>query len=149
MKIRTLLLLFLFTSVVVNAQNLLTNPGFESGASVGYATTGAGYTYLSSPYSGSTVAGNYAVTNYPNSVNTTDFIFEGDHTTGIGKMLIIDGNTTSGNPRFWSAGASGAGISGLTIGTIYTFSYWIKSVSNLVTDPTTQANIDIQITGGR
>jgi hypothetical protein len=38
MKIRTLLLLFLFTSVVVNAQNLLTNPGFESGASVGYAT---------------------------------------------------------------------------------------------------------------
>ena len=80
MKIRTLLLLFLFTSVVVNAQNLLTNPGFESGASVGYATTGAGYTYLSSPYSGSTVAGNYAVTNYPNSVNTTDFIFEGDHT---------------------------------------------------------------------
>ncbi|HRG18745.1 MAG TPA: hypothetical protein PLP39_06615, partial [Flavobacterium lutivivi] len=148
MKIRTLLLLFLFTSVVVNAQNLLTNPGFESGASVGYATTGAGYTYLSSPYSGSTVAGNYAVTNYPSSVNTTDFIFEGDHTTGIGKMLIIDGNTTSGNPRFWSAGASGAGISGLTIGTTYTFSYWIKSVSNLVTDPTTQANIDIQITGG-
>jgi hypothetical protein len=51
-------------------------------------------------------------------------------------------------PDFGQLELLGAGISGLTIGTTYTFSYWIKSVSNLVTDPTTQANIDIQITGG-
>ena len=77
MKIRTLLVLLLLNSLMVQAQNLLTNPGFESGASVGYATNGAGYLYLPSPYSGTTIPGNFAVTNYPNSINTTDFIFEG------------------------------------------------------------------------
>ena len=62
-------------------------------------------------------------------------------------MLIIDGNTTTGNPRFWRAGNTGAGITTLTIGTTYRFSYWIKSVSSLVTGPSSQADIGVQIAG--
>jgi large repetitive protein len=133
----------------LNSQNLLTNGDFESGGSgVGFTTNGAGYTQLGMPYSGTSVAGNFAITNFPKSINTSDFLFVGDKTTGKGKMLIIDGNTTSGNPRFWAAGNAASGVTGLTIGTVYTFSYWVRSVSNLVTNPSTQADISIQITGG-
>lgn len=42
----------------------------------------------------------------------------------------------------------GGGVTTAVVGTTYYFSYWIKSVSNLVVDPATQANIDVQITGG-
>ncbi|NMH23992.1 hypothetical protein G6042_01770, partial [Flavobacterium sp. SE-s27] len=144
-----LLILFSFLSLIqIQAQNLISNPGFETGGSgIGFVTNGAGYTQLVTPFSGTTVPGNFGVANFPKRLNTADFNFEGDRTTGAGRMLIIDGNTTPGTP-FWSAGNTGGGVTTAVVGTTYYFSYWIKSVSDLVTDPTTQANIDVQVTGG-
>ena len=145
-KFTILFLIFLFTNSLFS-QNLILNGGFEIGGSgVGFVTNGAGYTLLNAPYSGTTATGNFALTTNPNLINTASFIPSSDHTSGNGRMLIIDGNTTTGNPRFWRAGNTGAGITTLTIGTTYRFSYWIKSVSSLVTGPTSQADIGVQIT---
>ncbi|MDI1317012.1 MAG: hypothetical protein PSU83_06890, partial [Flavobacterium sp.] len=145
MKGKILLLLSLLFINFADSQNLLTNSGFESGGSgFGFVTNGAGYSALATPYSGTTIPGNFAVVTNSNLLNTSDFIFGGDHTTGIGKMLVIDGNTNATSPRFWKAGNTGAGITTLTIGTTYRFSYWIKSISNLGSP----ANIALQITGG-
>ncbi|MCF6130616.1 hypothetical protein L1S35_13105, partial [Flavobacterium sp. AS60] len=147
-KLPLLLFVFLFTNALFS-QNLIVNGGFEIGGSgVGFVTNGAGYTLLNTPYSGTTTTGNFAFTTNPNLINTANFLPSADHTSGNGKMLIIDGNTTAGNPRFWKAGNTGAGITTLTIGTTYRFSYWIKSVSSLVTGPASQADIGVQITGG-
>ncbi|TDP61228.1 hypothetical protein BC748_0844, partial [Flavobacterium dankookense] len=149
MKSKLLLLILLFSCFYSNAQNLLTNSSFETGGSgIGFVTNGAGYSQLPTASFGTTVPGNFAVTNYPKTLNTTDFNFVGDHTTGAGRMLIIDGNTTAGNPPFWRAGNTGAGVTGLTIGTTYYFSYWIRSVSDLVVDTATQADIDVQLVSG-
>ena len=138
----TLLFLIFFFSSSLFSQNLIVNGGFEIGGSgVGFVTNGAGYTPLNTPYSGTTTTGNFAIATNPNSINTTDFIPSSDHTSGIGKMLIIDGNTNTTSPRFWKAGNTGAGITTLTIGTTYRFSYWIESVSNLGS----QANINVLI----
>ena len=147
-KLTLLHLIFLFTNSLFS-QNLIVNGAFELGGSgVGFVTNGSGYTLLNTPYSGTTTTGNFAFTTNPININTANFIQSSDHTSSNGKMLIIDGNTTAGNPRFWKAGNTGAGITTLTIGTTYRFSYWIKSVSNLVTGPTSQADIGIQVTGG-
>uniref|UniRef100_UPI0038D4AFDB beta strand repeat-containing protein n=1 Tax=Flavobacterium sp. TaxID=239 RepID=UPI0038D4AFDB len=147
-KLTPLLFIFLLTNVLFS-QNLIVNGGFEIGGSgVGFVTNGAGYTLLNTPFSGTTTTGNFAFTTNPNLINNANFIPSSDHTSGNGKMLIIDGNTTAGNPRFWKAGNTGAGITTLTIGTTYRFSYWIKSVSTLVTGPASQADINIALTGG-
>ncbi|MGV9003767.1 beta strand repeat-containing protein, partial [Flavobacterium sp.] len=144
-----LLISFLFINTL-NSQNLLTNGDFELGSSgTGFTTNGAGYNELTIPFTGVSVPGNFAVTNFPKSVNSANFYFVGDKTTSSGKMLIIDGkNAAPANARFWLAGNTGTGVSGLTIGKTYTFSYWIRSVSNLVTNVATQADISIQVTGG-
>jgi gliding motility-associated-like protein len=147
-KFTILFLIFLFTNSLFS-QNLIVNGGFESGGSgVGFVCNGTGYIPVPTPYTGSTVEGNFALATNPNLINTASFISSSDHTSGNGRMLIIDGNTTTGNPRFWKLGNTGTGINTLTIGTTYRFSYWIKSVSSLVTGPSSQANIGVQITGG-
>ncbi|MGL2967467.1 hypothetical protein ACSVH6_12745, partial [Flavobacterium sp. XGLA_31] len=126
----------------VFSQNLLTNGDFESGISgVGFVTNGAGYTYVPPASYGTTTAGKFAVAPNPKLVNTTNFISEGDHTSGTGNMLLFDCGTTTSNSSFWKAGSTGAGVTGLTVGTTYYFSYWIKSISNQVTSAATSANI--------
>ena len=139
----------------LNAQNLLTNGGFENGGNnVGFNVNGNGYTELLAPFSGTTAAGNYAFTTNPLPLNTNSFIAGGDHPsgaaagigTGSGNMMVIDGNNTGGNQRFWRAGTNGAGLSNLIVGATYQFSYWIKSVATTVTDVATQANIGLQFT---
>ena len=146
MNIKKLLLLSigLFYSAV-NAQNLLSNGDFETGGNgVGFSLNGAGYNLISAPFSGTTNAGDYAITTNPLPMNPSNFIVGGDHTTGTGNMMVIDGNNTGGQQRFWRAGNSGGGVCGLTVGQTYTFSYWIKSVSTNVTNPATQADIRVQ-----
>ena len=139
---------FIFSAHNLNSQNLIVNGDFESGGNgVGFVTDGLGYSELLAPFSGSTVSGNFALATNPIAVNSSIFINDGDHTTGTGKMLIVDGNTTAGSPRFWKAGNAGAGICGLTIGTSYTFSYWVKSISTVVTNTATQSSIGISFTG--
>ena len=136
-----------FTSILsvmnVYSQNRLVNGDFESGSNgVGFSINSSQYTQLFPPFSGNTTPGNYAVTTNPQLMNTS-FISGGDHTSGSGKMLVVDATTTGGQQRFWRAGDNGGGACGLAVGTVYTFSYWIKSVSNLVTGPSTQADIKI------
>ena len=144
MKSKILLFLTLLFINVTYSQNLIGNPGFELGGSgIGFVANDTGYTGLIAPYSGTSVPGNFAVINNPNTINTTDFIYEGDHTTGSGRMLIVDGTTTAGS-RFWRAGNTGAGITTAVIGTTYRFSYWIKSISNLGSP----ANVTFQVVGG-
>ena len=136
--------LFLLIPVFANAQNLLTNGNFEGPVAVGYNVNGSGYNLLTPPFAGATLTGDYAITTNPQPMNTANFIAGGDHTTGTGNMMVIDGNQTGGQQRFWRAGTNGLGISGLTTGVTYIFSYYIKSVST-TTDINNVANIGIEI----
>jgi len=109
----------------VFAQNLLTNGDFEQGNNVGFSSN---YTFILAP-TGTTAAGQYGVGKNPQPYNTTSFVSMGDHTTGTGNMLIVDGTNNNGNPEpfFWKVNNNGE-ICGLTTGVKYTFSYWIKSI---------------------
>ena len=92
----------------INAQNLLNNGTFEfGGPGYGFWVDGQGYIQLNTPYSGSTSAGNYAFVANPQVMNTLIFSSSADHTSGNGKMMVIDGNTTGGQQRFWKAGDNG------------------------------------------
>ena len=112
------------------SQNLINNGSFEFGGSgVGFVAGGTGYQLISAPFSGNTQAGDYAFVLNPNTV-ASYFVSTGDHTSGTGKMMAIDGTTVGGQQRFWKAGNSGGGICNLIIGQTYTFRYWIRSIAN-------------------
>lgn len=135
-----LFLILISFSNIVSGQTL-TNGNFEAGGNgVGFLINGIGYTQIN-PTTGSSTSGNYAFTTNPQLLNST-FISGGDHTTGSGKMLVVDGNTVP-NSRLWSCTSTGGALTGFIAGTTYTFSYWIKSVSNDVTNNATQANINV------
>ncbi|MFC6876508.1 gliding motility-associated C-terminal domain-containing protein [Flavobacterium myungsuense] len=136
----TFFFLLILVSSNLYSQNLITNGDFERGT-VGFITNSVAYKLITPPFSGSTAPGEYAITNDPKPLNTANFISIGDHTSGTGNMMIIDGTTTTGNRRFWIAGSTGDGICGLKVGDTYTFSYWIKSISTTVTNNDTQARI--------
>jgi gliding motility-associated-like protein len=135
-----LFLILIPFSNIVSGQTL-TNGNFEAGGNgVGFLINGIGYTQIN-PTTGSSTSGNYAFTTNPQLLNST-FISGGDHTTGSGKMLVVDGNTSAGS-RLWSCTSTGGALTGFIAGTTYTFSYWIKSVSNDVINNATQANINV------
>jgi gliding motility-associated-like protein len=137
-KTPILFFLLLIGNHDLSAQNILTNGDFESGGSaVGFLV----HDYvLINPLTGTSTPGRYARTTNPALMNST-YIAGGDHTTGSGNMLVFDGATVA-NRFFWTTGNTGGAIGGFTAGTTYTFSFWIKSVSNEVTsDNTTRANI--------
>ena len=114
-------------------QNFINNGTFEyGGPGVGFWIDGQGYNQLTPPYSGLSSAGNYAFVTNPQTINNQFFLSSGDHTTGTGKMMVIDGNNTGGQQRFWKAGNNGGGICNLTVGQVYCFSYWVRTVSNSV-----------------
>jgi gliding motility-associated-like protein len=140
---------YLLTNTIT-AQNLLTNGDFESGGSGnGFFVDGLGYTQLTGPFSGSTSAGNYAFVNSPQNLTfvSNSFIASSDHTTGTGLMMVVDGNNNGvGNPRFWKAGNAGGGVTGLTIGKKYEFSYWVRSIYDPTIVNSTRPNLGIQIT---
>lgn len=141
------LLLFLlgfYAGPPLVSQNLITNGSFElGGPGVGFIVDGIGYNYITPPYTGTTNGGDFAVDVNPILINAI-FISSSDNTTGTGNMLMIDGNPTGGQQRFYKAGNTGGGVCGLTVGQTYTFRYFIKSISNTVTDIATQANIGVQ-----
>ena len=131
-RLSLVITLYLFASVGI-AQNLVNNGSFEYGGSgVGFTTDGSGYNLLSAPYSGTTSSGNYAFVDNPQTINNQFFLSSGDHTSGNGIMMVIDGTTTGGQQRFWKAGNNGGGICNLIVGETYTFSYWIRTVSTSV-----------------
>jgi hypothetical protein len=140
-KIKLLLFSILISFFTTISAQTLINGNFESGGNgVGFLINGAGYTQINPP-TGSSTSGNYAITTNPQLLNS-NFISGGDHTTGFGMMLVVDGNTVP-NSRLWSCTSTGGALTGFTAGSVYTFSYWIKSVSNDVTNNATQANINV------
>ena len=142
------LLVLLISNYTSISQNLLTNGDFQLGSGIGFNVNGSGFSQIFPPFSGNTAAGNWAITTNPQPMNTAFFIAGGDHTSGTGNMMVIDGTTAGGQQNFWEAGTAGSGYCGLTIGVSYTFSYWIKSVATTVTDAATQPNIGLQILSG-
>uniref|UniRef100_UPI00375149AB beta strand repeat-containing protein n=1 Tax=Flavobacterium sp. TaxID=239 RepID=UPI00375149AB len=129
-KITLFILFFILFISNLSAQNLLTNGNFNIPTNGnGFSLIGAGYNFITAPYSGNTNAGDYTFTTNPQPVNTAFFLAGGDHTTGTGNMMVIDGNGTGGNQRFWRAGSTGSGVCGLTIGKTYNFTYWIKTIN--------------------
>ena len=138
--LKFILTLYIFSSTLnsnLSAQNLLNNGDFESGGSgIGFFV----HDYsLINPVTGTSSPGQYARTTNPSLMNTA-YISGGDHTTGTGNMLVYDG-ATAGNKFFWTTSDTGGAIGGFTVGTSYVFSYWIKSVSNEVTNDATRSNI--------
>ncbi len=126
------------------AQSFINNGTFEyGGPGLGFWIDGQGYNQLTEPYSGSTSAGNYAFVHNPNNLNTNTFLSIGDHTSGQGLMMVVDGNTIGGQQRFWKAGDNGGGICNLNVGETYYFSYWIHSVTNAVSGSNELADIGV------
>ncbi len=98
------------------AANLVTNGDFSSGAT-GFATT------YSSTISGATsLQGSYGVTTDPALYCSSCFRSIGDHTTGTGNMLFVDG-AGANTGYFWSQTFA------VTPGADYAFSIWATSVN--------------------
>lgn len=137
-----LLLIGLLLSLNVWGQNYVYNGHFEfGGPGVGFNVTGQGYSFINPPYLGSTQPGDIGVTSNPYPLNTSFFLPFGDHTSGQGNMLVVDGVTIGGGQSFWQAGNNGGGVCGLTAGNTYVLSYWLRAASSSVTGVGTQADI--------
>lgn len=96
-----------------NAAELLTNGTFEAGNNGFYSS----YTYKVADYWGEGV---YGVDTNPHNGHGL-FDSYGDHTTGAGNMMVVNG-TGAANAVVW-------GETGLTVAqnTDYTFSFWLSS----------------------
>ena len=133
----------LLFSVSVCAQ-LLTNGNLEAGGS-GNGFLVNQYTQII-PLTGVSSPGTYGYTNDPRTMDSS-FISGGDKTSGSGKMLVYNGATVA-NKFIWTTSSTGGAIGGFIVGSTYTFSYWIKSVSNDVTNNATRANIGVFFNAG-
>jgi hypothetical protein len=112
-------------STVVNGDFSAGNTGFTSG--YGYlAPAGQGTLYPE---------GFYTVDTNPNNVHDLWSSF-GDHTTGSGEMMIVNGAPTA-NVTVWDEV-----LTGLTTNTNYFFSAWVAS-----SYPTNPAQLDFSING--
>jgi hypothetical protein len=112
------------------AANLVANGDFEGG-NTGF---GSDYTYVSGPGSAIPPAV-YALDTSPANVHPSWANF-GDHTTGSGLMMIVNGSLNTGD-TVWSQG-------GLTVAanTTYYFSTWVAS-----SYPDSPAMLDFSING--
>lgn len=123
-KNTTIYLLFLFlislVPSIVKSQNLLTNGDFES--SGGFQSN---YTQITP--SGNSNSGEYALVNNSQPMNTANFISATDHTSGSGKMMVVDGRN---NDIFWKQNPNIA----LQGGSSYVFSYYIKNINTSSTN---------------
>lgn len=92
LQISTLLVLTWFP-IHANAQNLVANPSFDAG-NAGFASE-----YTESP-TDLRPARTYAILTNPHSAHV-DFVTMGDHTTGKGNMMVVNGATDS-SPVVWT-----------------------------------------------
>lgn len=86
------------TATVANAQNLLTNPGFESGLAPWKAGTGSGYTEPVNSTDAHTGSGSVT---YINATSTTGF-YQNVPVTGGETYVISFWYKSTGNARIWS-----------------------------------------------
>lgn len=114
--------LALATTASVHAQNLLTNGSFEA-SNTGFSTDYANYYNGTTNLNTYTTGGSYTVGTNPgtNAISSERWANIGDHTTGTGNMLEVDGNTL-GN-RFWYETVA------VAPNTTYIFSYWATNVN--------------------
>jgi hypothetical protein len=94
----------------VHAQNLLANEDFSGGNQ----DFSSGYSFVSSGTS--TTAGTYGIRTSSQDFNP-GYVSFGDHTTGTGNMMLVDGSTTA-NTVVWSETVS------VTNNAQYAFSGW-------------------------
>ena len=121
------------------SQNLLVNGGFETGG----AGTGFQTNYFLPGAAGTSAQRDYNILVDPFTMNTANFAHATDHTTGTGKMMVVDGSGSSGD-KIWEL-LNGSSI-GVVSGRTYTFSYWIRSISGTNT-AANSANIAINTNG--
>jgi len=117
-------------TVTASAANLLVNGNFENG-NAGFTS---GYTYVTGSTFNST---SYSINTNPNNQNSF-FTTCGDHTSGSGKMMVVDGGT-DGITKLWCETVA------VVPNTTYTFSYWIQDVSNDADGDGHPAGLDAQI----
>lgn len=113
------------TNIIVNGDFENGNTGFTSDYIVG---TGGAFGQLSNP-------GTYAVNTSPSNVHN-NFSVCGDHTSGVGNMLIANGSSTP-NSNVWCQTVT------VTPNTNYNFSAWI---GNALNDPNI-SNLQFSING--
>jgi hypothetical protein len=104
------------TGTTLSSTNLITNGGFESG-NTGFTSS---YTHFTGPKPPNMSEGKYAVENSPQTPHSS-FANCGDHTTGTGKQMVINGATVAG-VAVWSQTVA------VQPGQDYVFSYWVQSV---------------------
>lgn len=97
------------------AANLITNGDFEAG-NTGF---GSEYTFVSGP-NAATPPAVYAIDVSPNAVHNSWANF-GDHTSGSGNMMIINGSEVGGERVWFQDGIS------VLANTTYFFSTWIRT----------------------
>jgi len=112
--------------------NLITNGDFSSG-NTGFTS---GYTYGASP-GPILYEGHYAIDTDPHNVHN-GFASYGDHTSGTGNMLIINGAPSV--LSFWCETVT------VSANTNYIFSVWTANCSNTFNSP---AQIQLQINGSQ
>ena len=113
----------------VTGTNIVTNGDFSASTSSS-ATRGftSSYTYRSTSYNCSgcccgvlSIEGTYSITTDPNNIHT-NFTSFGDHTSGSGKMLVVNGASTA-NVTVWTQNIT------VVPNTDYVFSAWATSVN--------------------
>ncbi|MES2431255.1 MAG: sugar-binding protein, partial [Bacteroidota bacterium] len=106
-----------YTVTSQSLSNLIVNPDFESG-NVGFTSEYAHYTTQT------TARQTYSVRDNPND-HDQFFTTCGDHTSGSGNMLVVDGSdaTNGATYKFWEQTVP------VNTGSTYTFSYWVQTVA--------------------
>ena len=120
-----------------SATELLTNGDFSAG------NTGFSSGYVYSPPDGTGMnlwpEGTYDVTTNPN-LDHPLFAAFGDHTTGQGEMMVVNG-ASNPNDIIWSEGTAQSPLIGAP-DTSYTFSFWVASVY-----PDSPADLQLWVNG--
>jgi gliding motility-associated-like protein len=113
-----LFLITAFSSLNISAQNLIVNGDFTAG-NTGFTTS-----YLNVPNPNPFgVKGAYDIVTNP-KVWFTPFDACPDHTTGSGRMMVVDGSdTNAGNNKLWEQTVT------VVPGKTYQFSYFLQSVT--------------------
>ncbi len=125
------IIVFILATLAICAGTALAVPipngNFESG------NTGFLSSYVPNNISGGMLQeGSYAVDDDPNDVHILWSSF-GDHTTGAGNMMIVNGSTDAG-VQVWASPVAPTTID-VTFGQQYYFSAWLASVYPALSDP--------------
>lgn len=106
------------TGTTLSSTNLITNGNFEAG-NTGFTSS---YTYFVGPKPPNMSEGKYAIANSPQTPHSA-FANCGDHTTGTGQQMVINGATVAG-VAVWSQTVA------VQPGQDYIFTYWVQSVNS-------------------